>query len=217
MNQPAADHEGMAAFLLRMRSIGLEDRALFQAIEATPRRNFVPAQFASLAMSEGMLPIDCGEAIESIDLQARIISALSLDPTHRVLEVGTGTGFTAAVIARLSQRVVTMERYRTLTQQARQRIEALGILNVSTRHADGSNGLIVEGPYDRIVVWAAFEGMPRIFVEQLASGGVLIAPIGPPESPQAVARLTKVGSRFDREDICTARLQPLADGLAAFL
>jgi protein-L-isoaspartate(D-aspartate) O-methyltransferase len=212
-----ADREGLAAFLLRMRTAGISDRALIAAFEATPRRAFVPEQWQAAAWTDRMLPIECGEAIEGADLQARIIAALGLEPSHRVLEVGTGSGYTAAVMARLAARVLTLERYKTLSANARRRLDALGLVNVMTRHLDGSNGLAAEAPFDRIVVWAAFPSLPRAFVDQLSSGGVLISPIGEAEGQQSVAKLTKVGSRFDREDIATVRLQPLTPGLAAML
>ena len=217
MNAPADDREGFAAFLLRMRSRGLDNKALAAAIEATPRRAFIPDQWQEHAWLDGMLPIECGEAIESIDLQAHAIAALGIEAGHRVLEVGTGSGFTAAVMARLGGRVTTLERYKKLANLARQRFETLAIGTASPRHADGANGLAAEGPFDRIIVWAAFDGMPRHFVDQLASGGVLIAPIGGAESEQALARLTKVGSRFDREDLAQVRLQPLTPGIAKVL
>jgi protein-L-isoaspartate(D-aspartate) O-methyltransferase len=217
MNGPASDRESFAAFVLRARGSAIEDKAVLSAIEATPRRGFLPGQWQAHAWSDRMLPIECGEAIEGMDFQARTLAAMALEPSHRVLEIGTGSGFTAAVMGRLAARVLTLERYRTLAANARQRLEALGITNVSVRHMDGINGVPAEGPFDRIVVWAAFEGMPRIFVEQLASGGVLLAPIGPAEGRQQMARLTKIGSRFDREDIAPVRLQPLTAGLAAAL
>lgn len=217
MTAPADDREGFAAFLLRMRSRGLDNKALAAAIEATPRRAFIPDQWQEHAWSDGMLPIECGEAIESIDLQAQAIASLAIEAGHRVLEVGCGSGFTAAVMAHLGGRVTTLERYRTLANQAKQRFEAQGIGTALVRHADGMNGLAAEGPFDRIIVWAAFDNLPRHFVDQLASGGILIAPIGAAESEQTLARLTKVGSRFDREDIAQVRLQPLIPGLAAAL
>jgi len=211
------DREGFAAFMLRMRGRGIGDQALFSAIEATPRRAFVPGQWRDAAWLDRMLPIPCGEAIEGIDLQARVIAALSLDTGHRVLEVGMGSGFTAAVMARLSGRVLTLDRYKTLIGEAEQRASALGISNIIFRQADGSSGAAADGPFDRIVVWAAFENMPRHFVDQLASGGVMVAPIGPADGVQKLARLTKLGSRFDREDIGEVRLQPLTPGVAAAL
>ncbi len=134
-----------------------------------------------------------------------------------MLEVGTGSGFTAAVMARLGGRVVTVDRYKTLAEQAKQRFEALGITNAFARQADGSNGLPGDGPFDRIVVWAAFDSLPRAFVDQLSTGGIMIAPIGPAEDEQVLAKLTKIGSRFEREDIAKVRLQPIVKGLAAVI
>lgn len=215
MNATTGDRESFAAFLLRARGQGLNDKTILAAIETTPRRGFVPGQWQAQAWSDRMLPIECGEAIEGLDLQAKVIASLALEPSHRVLEIGTGSGFTAAVMARLAARVLTVERYKTLVNQARQRFETLGITNVSVRHADGSGGVPSEGPFDRIVVWSAFETLPRNFVDQLSSGGILIAPLGMAENEQQLARLTKVGSRFDREDIATVRFQPLIAGVAA--
>ena len=134
-----------------------------------------------------------------------------------MLEVGTGSGYTAAVMARLGGRVVTLDRYKALVEQARQRFEGLGLVNALVRQADGGNGLPGEGPFDRIVAWTAFDSLPRPFVDQLSSGGIMIAPIGPAEGEQVFSKLTKVGSRFEREDIATVRLQPIAKGVAAVL
>lgn len=217
MNNPADDREGFAAFLLRLRGRGMVPKEMIEAFEATPRRAFIPAQWNAMAWSERMLPIECGETIEGADLQAAVIAALAIEPASRVLEIGTGSGYTAAVMARLAARVVTVERFKTLTELARQRVEALGIANAFVRQADGSNGLPGEGPFDRIVVWASFDGLPRAFVDQLSSGGVMIAPIGPGEGEQVLAKLTKLGSRFEREDLGPVRFQPMAQGVAAVI
>ncbi len=213
----AEDREGFAAFMLRLRGNGVATRELAAAFEATPRRVFLPGQWNGVAWSDRMIPIPCGETIEGVDLQASIVKALDLQPGVRVLEIGTGSGYTAAVMSRLSGRVHTVERYKTLATQARARMEALGIQNVQVRHADGANGLPGEGPFDRIIVWAAFESLPRAFVDQLSIGGIMIAPIGVAEAPQDLARLTKVGSRFEREDIGQVRLQPITPGVAAVI
>ncbi|TIR25934.1 MAG: protein-L-isoaspartate(D-aspartate) O-methyltransferase [Mesorhizobium sp.] len=217
MNTGIDDREGFAAFLLRLRGRGTAPKALVAAFEATPRRGFLAAQFHSIAWSDGMLPIECGEAIEGADLQAAVIAALHIEPGNRVLEIGTGSGYTAAVMSRLAARVITIDRYKTLTEQAKQRFEALAISNIIVRQADGSNGLPNEGPFDRIVAWAAFDSLPRFLLDQLSSGGVVIAPIGPEEGEQVLAKLTKVGSRFEREDIGMVRLQPILRSVAAVI
>ncbi|ADV12620.1 protein-L-isoaspartate(D-aspartate) O-methyltransferase [Mesorhizobium sp. M7A.F.Ca.CA.001.09.2.1] len=219
MNQglPIDDREGFAAFLLRLRGRGTVPKALIAAFEATPRRGFLAAQFHQIAWSDRMLPIECGEAIEGADMQAAVIAALTIEQGNRVLEIGTGSGYTSAVMSRLAARVITTDRYKTLAEQARQRFEALGIGNVIVRHADGSGGLPNEGPFDRIVAWAAFDSLPRFLLDQLSSGGIVIAPIGPEEGEQVLAKLTKVGSRFEREDIGLVRLQPILRGVAAVI
>ncbi|AZO29828.1 protein-L-isoaspartate(D-aspartate) O-methyltransferase [Mesorhizobium sp. M1B.F.Ca.ET.045.04.1.1] len=217
MTMTIDDREGFAAFLLRLRGRGTAPKALIAAFEATPRRGFLSAQFHSIAWSEGMLPIECGEAIEGADLQAGVIAALAIEPGNRVLEIGTGSGYSAAVMSRLAARIVTVDRYKTLIEQAKQRFEALGIGNVIARQADGSNGLPNEGPFDRILAWAAFDSLPRFLLDQLSSGGIVIAPIGPEEGEQVLAKLTKVGSRFEREDIGMVRLQPILRSVAAVI
>ena len=217
MNMMPDDREGFAAFLLRLRGRDIVPKNLIAAFEATPRRDFIAGHFHSVAWSDRMLPIECGEAIEGVDLQAAVISALNIEPGNRVLEVGTGSGYTAAVMMRLAVRVVTVERFKTLIENARKRFEMLGLTNALVRQADGSNGLTGEGPFDRIVVWAAFESYPRMFVDQLSNGGTMIAPIGPKEGEQVLCKLTKIGSRFEREDLCVVRLQHLARGVAAVI
>ncbi len=217
MNYRLSDRESFAAFLMRMRAVGINDPNLFSAFEATPRRGFVPAVHADVAYSNRTIPIECGEVIEGIDLQATMIAKLGIDETHRVLEVGTGSGFTAAVMARLALRVTTADRFRRLCESARARLEALRLTNVTIRHADAKSGLNGEGPFDRIVVWAAFDGIPRAFVDQLATNGVMVCAIGPEEGEQALVRLTKIGSRFEREDFAKVRFQPLAGTIAAAL
>lgn len=215
--QTAVDREGFGALMLRLRAQGVAAPALFGALEATPRRGFVPSQWQDVSWSDRMIPIACGEAMEGADLQASVIAALRIEPGHRVLEVGTGSGFTAAIMARMAARVVTVERFRTLADDARRRLEALGIFNVFVKHADGSAGSPPDAPFDRIVVWAAFDSLPRTFSDQLATNGIMIAPIGPAEGEQELAKLSKIGSRFDREDIGHVRFQPIMRGVAAAL
>jgi len=216
MTAAGGEREGFAAFMLRMRARGIDSKELFAAMEATPRGGFVPAEWTGCVWSNRTVPIECGETLEACDLHGTVIHALDLKPGLRVLEIGTGSGYTAAVMARMVERVLTIDRYRTLSEQAQQRHQAFGLSNVIVRQGDGTEGA-PDGPFDRIVVWAAFEEPPRHFVEFLASGGIMVAPVGPAEDVQMMMRFVKVGSRFERTDLEPVRLQPLVKGVAQAL
>lgn len=210
------EREGFAAFVLRMRTIGLHDPRLFAAIESVQRQNFIDVNLADLAYSSRTIPLSCGEYIESLDEQARILSALHIEENHRVLEIGTGSGFTAAVMGRLAARVTSLDRYRTLCENARSCIQALKLENINIKHADGRHGA-AGGPFDRIVSWVAFEDLPKHYIDLLATHGVLIAPVGPGDGVQMMSKLSKVGSRFEQEDLLQVRYQPFIDGLSSVL
>ncbi|WP_404947092.1 protein-L-isoaspartate(D-aspartate) O-methyltransferase [Rhizobium terrae] len=211
------EKEGFAALVLRLRSEGISDLDLLTAVEQTPRSQFVPAPLADEAYSSRTIPIDCGSFMEGADLVVRLLHRLQVKPGHRVLEVGTGSGFTAAVMARTAERVLTVERYRTLVTTAQARIDALGLRNVIVRQADGSNGMPGEGTFDRIFVTAAFPSLPRFYAEQLTHGGSMVAPLMVDEETCMMVRLTKTGSRFEREDLFPAPYLPIVPNIAAAL
>ena len=216
MNSSPLDREGFAAFLLRMRAAGLDDKFMMAAFEAVPRRLFMRSEFHDCAWRKGVIPIDCGEVLESADLQARIIRALDVGQDSRVLEIGTGSGFTGVVMSKLAKRIYTVERFKTLHEQATERFRTLKIDNIISIRGNGFKGCS-DGPFDRIIVWAAFEVVPRHFVEQLVSGGILICAVGHADEPQELVRLTKVGSRYEREDLGLVRMQMLNSTMPAIL
>jgi protein-L-isoaspartate(D-aspartate) O-methyltransferase len=211
------EREGFAALVLRLRAEGISDIDLLTAVEQTPRSLFVPPQYAEDGYSSRTIPIECGSFLEGVDLAVRIMHHLKVKPGQRVLEVGTGSGFTAAVMARLAERVLTIDRYKTLTSNAQRRIEALGLRNVIIRQADGSAGLQGEGTFDRILVTAAFNAMPRFYADQLVSGGSMITPLMISENECRMVRLTKTGSRFEREELFDVPYQPIVPRIAAQL
>jgi protein-L-isoaspartate(D-aspartate) O-methyltransferase len=211
------EKEGFAALVLRLRAEGVSDIDLLTAVEQTPRSLFVPPQFAEQAYSSRTIPIECGAFVEGIDLAVRTLHSLRVKPGQRVLEVGTGSGFMTAVIARLAERVLTIDRYKTLTTNAQKRIESLGIRNVIVRQADGSAGLPGEGTFDRILVTAAFNSMPRFYADQLVSGGSMIAPLMISETECRLVRLTKTGSRFEREELFNSPYLPIVPRIASQL
>lgn len=217
MTPRLVEKEGFAAVVLRLRAEGILDLDLMTAVEQTPRLPFVPAQFVDDAYSSRTIPIECGAFMEGMDLVVRILHSLKIKPGHRVLEIGTGSGFTAAVMGRIVERVLTIDRYKTLTTTAQQRMDTLGLRNVIIRQADGSAGLQGEGTFDRILVTAAFTTMPRFYAEQLVSGGSMIAPLIMSEHVCRLVRLTKTGSRFEREELFDVPYQPIVPLLASYL
>ncbi|NEJ24050.1 protein-L-isoaspartate(D-aspartate) O-methyltransferase [Rhizobium leguminosarum] len=217
MTARLAEKEGFAALVLRLRAEGISDLDLLTAVEQTQRSQFVPPQFADDAYSSRTIPIECGSYIEGIDFAVRILHHLKLKPGQRVLEIGTGSGFTAAVMGRMAERVLSIDRYKTLTTAAQRRMESLGLRSVIIRHADGSAGMQGEGTFDRILVTAAFNAMPRFYTDQLVSGGSMIAPLMISENECRMVRLTKTGSRFEREELFDAPYLPIVPRLASLL
>ena len=217
MRSALVEREGFAALVLRLRAEGITDLDLLTAVEQTHRSSFVPPEFAQNAYSSRSIPIECGQFMEGADLAVRLLSLLQVKPGHRVLEIGTGSGFATAVLGRLAERVISIERYKTLIASAQRRLEQLAIRNVILRQVDGSNGLPGEGTFDRIICTAAYPVMPRFFAEQLVSGGMLLAPIMLDEERCVMVRLTKTGSRFEREDLFEVPFLPLQPKIAQHL
>lgn len=217
MPQSVSSKEGFAALCLRLRARGVTSPELLNAIEQTPRHLFVPSDFMANAWSARTLPIECGAVMEGVDLAAQLIELLKLKPSHRVLEIGTGSGFTAAVMGRIAERVLTIDRYRTLVNLAQERMDKLALRNVIVRQADGNVGLQGEGTFDRILITAGFSAFPRIYAEQLVSGGVMLAPVLGEDGVARMIRLVKAGSRFEREDLFETPFQPIVQQVAQTL
>lgn len=217
MKTAMVEKEGFASLVLRLRAQGVTDLDLLTACEQTPRTQFVPAQFVTDAYCTRSMPIECGSFMEGADLAVRVLARLQLKPGHRVLEIGTGSGYTAAIMGRIAERVLSVERYKTLVQAAQVRTEALGLRNVIIRQADGSNGMLGEGTFDRILATAAFNAVPRFYADQLVHGGSMVAPLITGDDSCMMVRLTKTGSRFEREDLFPVFYLPLATHTALHL
>ena len=202
-------------FLLTLRRRGISDQAVLRAMDEVPRGDFVEGEFAGRAYADQALPIECGQTISQPYVVAYMTEQLALSPHHRVLEVGTGSGYQAAVLSRLAREVVSIERYRTLSEQARARLAALGYDNVEVVVGDGFAGVPEKAPYDRIIVTAAAEEVPQALLEQLADdGGMMILPLGPRDGPQHIIKLTKSQTEISRENLIAVRFVPLLPGQA---
>jgi len=203
-----------ARLILGLRSGGVSDPAVLSAVEKTPRDLFVPELFQERSWEDSALPIACGQTISQPLIVGLMTQALSVDSRSRVLEIGTGSGYQTAVLARIARLVYSLERYRTLLQEAEQRIKTLGILNVITRFSDGFDGWPEQAPFDRILVTAAAPETPRALLAQLKPNGILVAPVG--RGPvQTLKRYVGDGSgEFRVEDMGDVRFVPLLPGVA---
>jgi protein-L-isoaspartate(D-aspartate) O-methyltransferase len=211
---PADENEQRMEFMLTLRRRGIGSQAVLRAMDEVPREHFVEAHHADTAYADQALPIACGQTISQPYVVAYMTEQLDVRPTHRVLEVGTGSGYQAAVLSRLARQVVTLERYRTLADSARARLKTLGYDNVEVLLGDGLKGEPLRAPYDRIIVTAAAEEVPPALVEQLAEDGVMILPLGPHRGPQELVRLSKSKGGLKRETLLPVRFVPLLAGQA---
>ncbi len=212
--EPAADVERME-FQLTLRRRGISDQAVLRAMDEVPREHFVTADYAESAYADQALPIACGQTISQPYVVAYMTEHLELRPQHRVLEIGTGSGYQAAVLSRIAREVVSVERFRTLADAARDRLRTLGYANVTIVTGDGFAGAPDRAPFDRIMVTAAAEAVPDALVAQLAEGGKMVLPLGPRSGPQYIVKLTKESNgELSREELIAVRFVPLLPGQA---
>ncbi len=197
--------------LMSMRRSGITDTAVLGAMERVPREAFVPPAFLDQAYEDGPLPIGLGQTISQPLVVAYMTQLLALQDHHRVLEVGTGSGYQAAVLARLCREVYTVERLRPLLVTARRRFTELGLNNITTRLGDGTLGWPEAAPFDRIMVTAGAEGCepPPALIHQLAVGGVLVIPLGSDRWEQRLVRIQRGETGFQREELWPVRFVPL--------
>ena len=176
---PADESVERMGFLLALRRRGIVDQAVLRAMDEVPREHFVEAHLTDAAYADQALPIACGQTISQPYVVAYMTEQLEVRPEHKVLEVGAGSGYQAAVLSRLAREVVSIERYRTLAETARMRLTTLGYNNVEIVVGDGLVGLPVRAPFDRILVTAAAERVPEPLTAQLADDGIMVLPLGP--------------------------------------
>jgi protein-L-isoaspartate(D-aspartate) O-methyltransferase len=201
-------------FQLNLRRRGISDQAVLRAMEEIPRELFVEAADRDDAYRDSALGIVCGQTISQPFVVAYMTEQLQLQKDHRVLEIGTGSGYQAAILSRLGGQVLTVERYRTLADRARGRLAELGCDNVEVVLGDGFAVPADAGDFDRILVTAAMEQIPEALTQRLVPGGVLIAPVGPQQGTQTLIRMVRTDSGFERRELVEVRFVPALPGIA---
>ncbi|MCB1487611.1 MAG: protein-L-isoaspartate(D-aspartate) O-methyltransferase [Bauldia sp.] len=204
----------IADLLLRLRRVGITDQRVLSAIESVPRDLFVEADCHDEAYAERALPIDCGQTISAPVIVGMMTMALDPRPDDRILEVGTGSGYQAAVLSRLCERVYTIDRFRTLVTTAQSRFRTLKLTNIEAMVGDGMKGWPEHAPFDKIIVTAAGEEVPEELFEQLGEGGILVAPVGPQDAVQILKRYTRTASGIEETRLADVRFVPLIPGVA---
>jgi protein-L-isoaspartate(D-aspartate) O-methyltransferase len=213
MPTAGSDEERMQ-FLLDLRRRGIGDAAVLRAMDEVPREYFVAPDMVESAYADRALPIACGQTISQPYVVAYMTEQLALQPQHRVLEIGTGSGYQAAVLSRLAREVVSVERFAQLADAARIRLETLGFGNVEIVVGNGIDGWPERAPYDRIIVTAAAEEVPQALVDQLAEGGTMLLPLGPHGGTQHLVKLNKAQTELTRQKLIAVRFVPLLTGKA---
>jgi len=199
--------------VMALRHAGIADAQVLGAIEKTPRDLFVPERFQDQAYENVALPIGHGQTISQPYVVALMTEKLELSGREKVLEIGTGSGYQAAILARLCRRVFTIERHRLLVRDAESRFAALRLNNVVTLFGDGAKGWPEQAPFDRIIVTAAAPEIPAVLLEQLAPGGIMVLPVGPEYHNQQLVRVRRGESEYEVEDLGWVRFVPLIGGL----
>lgn len=207
----------IADLLLRLRRLGVTDQKVLAVMEAVPRDVFVAAGSVAEAYAERALPIDCGQTISAPAIVGMMTAALEATDRDRVLEIGTGSGYQAAVLAKLVRRVYTIDRFRTLVASAEQRFVALNLSNITTRVGDGLKGWPEQAPFDKIIVTAAAPTISEDLLAQVRVGGIVVAPVGPPDGVQKLAKIMRTDDGYERSVLADVRFVPLIPGAAARL
>jgi len=209
---PSPPEKMMFQLLLRRR--GISDQGVLRAMEEVPREAFVEKADRAEAYRDSALGIACGQTLSQPFVVAYMTEQLKLQKHHRVLEIGTGSGYQAAILSRLAAQVLTVERFRTLADTARSRLEKLGYYNIEVLLGDGFDIPAGAGQFDRIIVTAAMEQIPPNLLDRLQPEGILIAPVGPHHGVQTLVRMTRSADGFDRKELVDVRFVPALPGLA---
>jgi len=206
--------EQQMQFVYTLRSRGVTNAEVLKAMEATPRGDFLEGIFRERAFEDTPLPIECGQTISQPTVVGLMTQALEVTKRCKVLEIGTGSGYQAAILARLARRVYTVERHRRLARRAKDLLLKLALHNITVVHGDGSLGLPEQAPFDRIILTAAAEDPPQPLVDQLKPGGIMVLPVGQSNAVQTLIRIEKTEAGLEYTDLGAVRFVPLVEGVA---
>ena len=209
------DAEAKMQFLFALRSRGVTDKRVLEAMEKIDRGAFVRGLFAERAYEDMPLPIACGQTISQPSVVGLMTQALQVEPRHKVLEIGTGSGYQAAILSQLARRVYTLDRHRRLVKEAQAVFDALNLTNITAIATDGTRGLPEQAPFDRILITAAAEDPPGPLMEQLKPGGIMVVPVGQSDAVQALIKVTRTESGYDYDELRQVRFVPLVEGMGA--
>ena len=200
-------------FLFALRSRGVTDKRVLAAMEAIDRGPFVRGLFSERAYEDTPLPIACGQTISQPSVVGIMTQALEVSPRDKVLEIGTGSGYQAAILSKLARRVYTVDRHARLVREAREIFEAMNLTNITAMVSDGTRGLPEQAPFDRIIVTAAAEDPPGPLLAQLKIGGIMVLPVGQSDAVQHLIRVRRTEDGFDYDELLPVRFVPLLEGL----
>ncbi len=200
-------------FFLSLRQHGVNDSRVLAAMEKVDRGQFVRGLFTARAYEDMPLPIACGQTISQPSVVGLMTQAAEVTDRDTVLEVGTGSGYQAAILAHLARRVYTVDRHRRLVREAQEIFDAQGLINITAVAADGSFGLPDNAPFDRIIVTAAAEDPPGPLMQQLKIGGIMIVPVGQSDAVQSLIKVTRHAGGYDYDELRPVRFVPLVEGL----
>ncbi|MEP2532859.1 protein-L-isoaspartate(D-aspartate) O-methyltransferase [Shimia sp.] len=201
-------------FLFALRSKGVTNPTVLTAMERIDRGPFVKGLFADRAYEDTPLPIACGQTISQPSVVGLMTQALEVSPRDKVLEVGTGSGYQAAILSLLARRIYTVDRHKRLVREARTVFESMDLVNITAFTSDGSFGLPDQAPFDRIIVTAAAEDPPGPLLAQLKIGGIMVLPVGQSDTVQSLIRVRRTETGFDYDEIRPVRFVPLIEGIA---
>ena len=204
--------EARAGLILNLRQLGITDPDILRAFETVPHEAFVPESFAQYAYRESSLPIECGQSITAPTILAQMLVQLAPQGAAKVMEVGTGSGYSAALLSRMARRVFSIEKYRTLASLALARWQGAGYANIIGLHEDGLLGLDQQAPFDRILLTGSISEVPEDLLDQLADGGIAVMAVGAPAERQVILRIERADDAFVETEVGSVRLAPLSPG-----